>query len=141
MFSSLGISNNVGFFNHLCEVLQPYLKGTYSTFRPKSPMTKTVPTDGLSLAGLGDPRALGTVNNLWSAKFTYTNARISDLALLIPALGVASSSSSRGLHPLIGACRLHCSPTPPCLHTQTRHTMTGTAQARSRDNGTQLLSK
>jgi hypothetical protein len=63
------------------------------------------------------------------------------LALSMPVLGVASSSSSRELHPLIGACRLYCSHVPPHLHARTQHAATSTARVGSKDNGTQLLLK
>ena len=65
MLSSLGTSSNAGFFNCLREVPEPCSKGTYSTFGLELPMIETVLVDGLSSAGLGDPRALGTVNNSW----------------------------------------------------------------------------
>lgn len=65
MFSSLGTSNSAGFFSRLRDVLEPCSKETYSAFGPKLPTTEMAPTGGSSLAGLGDPRILGTANNSW----------------------------------------------------------------------------
>jgi hypothetical protein len=62
MFSSLGTSSKADFFNRLREILEPWSKGTYSTFGLKLPMTKAILADGLS-AGLGEPKAHGTATN------------------------------------------------------------------------------
>jgi hypothetical protein len=97
MFSSLGTSNKVGFFNRLCEVLEPCSKGTYSTFGTKSTMTKAILADSFSSVGLGDP-------SHDKPKQTYTKVITGHscptyLAPQMPMLSATSSYSSQGFLP------------------------------------------
>jgi hypothetical protein len=95
------------------------------------PTIETVPADGLSSVGLGDRRALGTMNNSWLSRIHVNQGHDWPRETNVPGTTDACLPllllPLRDFIPLIGACGLCHNPVSPLLYTRTRRATTGTA--------------